>query len=72
VIDAGNAQWPRQSRAVESILHELALERTPRLRLFNKCDLARPRAPEPGALYVSAKTGAGLAALRRALFERFS
>lgn len=71
VLDASNAQWTRESRAVESILHELELDRAPRLRVFNKSDLAIPLGPQPDALYVSAKTGAGLDALRGALVEYF-
>ena len=65
VVDASNPQWPRQRDAVEAILHELDLDRTPRLLVFNKCDLAVPEAAdEASALCVSAKTGAGLDALR--------
>lgn len=70
VLDASNRQWPRQRGAVEAILHELQLERAPRLLVFNKCDLIAPEAVhEAGALFVSAKTGAGLDALRAALLE---
>ncbi|HEY1868238.1 MAG TPA: GTPase HflX [Candidatus Cybelea sp.] len=72
VLDASNPQWPRQSRAVETILHELELDRTPRLRVFNKSDLGVPHRPETDALYVSAKTGAGLDALRAALVNCFA
>jgi GTP-binding protein HflX len=70
VLDAGNPQWPRQRRAVEKILHELELDRTPRLMVFNKCDLASPEPLENGVVNVSAATGAGLAALRAAVLER--
>jgi GTPase len=70
VLDASNQQWPRQARAVEAILHQLELDRTPRLRVFNKADLTAPDAfREGGALYVSAKTGAGLDALRAFLAD---
>ena len=70
VVDASNPQWPRQRDAVDAILHELDLDRTPRLLVFNKCDLAVPEAAdEPSALCVSAKTGAGLDALRRSLID---
>jgi GTPase len=73
VLDASNPLWPRQGRAVEAILHDLQLERTPRLCVFNKCDLAVPDAAEKmGALCVSAATGAGLDALRAALIERIT
>jgi GTPase len=72
VLDAGNPQWPRQQRAVEKILHELELDRAPRLLVFNKCDLASPDPPENGAVKVSAATGAGLAMLRAAVLERLN
>jgi GTPase len=71
ILDASNPQWPRQRRAVEKILHELDLDRTPRLAVFNKCDVAVPEAIDGiGALCVSAATGTGLDALRAALVER--
>ncbi len=71
VLDASNPQWPRQRDAVDAILHELELDRAPRLLVFNKCDLAAPTATvDPGALQVSATTGAGLDSLRAALIER--
>jgi GTP-binding protein HflX len=65
VLDAANADWPRQRVAVGSLLHELELDRTPRIVVFNKCDLVESSGPqEPGALCVSARTGGGLAELR--------
>jgi len=70
VLDAANPQWSRQKRAVETILHELELDRTPRIEVFNKCDLAPSPANGPDSLCVSAATGAGLDALRAALLER--
>jgi GTPase len=73
VVDAGNAQWSRQRRAVEALLHELHLDNTPRLLVFNKSDrLVAEAADEAGATYVSALTGAGLAELRAALIERLA
>jgi len=70
VLDAGNAQWGRQRAAVEAILQELGLDDTPRLIVFNKCDVRVPDlTAEPSALCVSAKTGAGLDALRAALVQ---
>jgi GTP-binding protein HflX len=72
VLDASNPQWARQRDAVDAILHELELDRAPRLLVFNKCDLANPDPPEPGALYVSAATGAGLDTLRAAVGECLS
>ncbi len=71
VLDASNPDWPRQRVAVEALLHELVLDQTPRLVAFNKCDAIETTLPEePGALCVSARTGAGLAELRRAIANR--
>jgi GTPase len=70
VLDASNPQWHRERAAVEAILHELQLDRTPQLRVFNKSDVAAPETSAAmDALYVSARTGAGLDALRAALSD---
>jgi GTPase len=72
VLDAGNEQWPRQRAAVETILHELELDHSNRLLVFNKCDVRTPELTgEPDALCVSARTGAGIDALRAALVRCF-
>ena len=72
VIDASSPRRREHRRAVESILHDLELDREPRLVVYNKSDLPTSEAIEPGALQVSARTGAGLDALRAAVFERLS
>jgi GTP-binding protein HflX len=70
VLDASNPDWPRQRQAVDTILHELELDHTPRLIVFNKCDAAAGELPhERGAIFVSAKTGAGIEELRARLAE---
>jgi GTPase len=72
VLDAGSSDWPRQRLAVEGLLRELDLDRKPRLIVFNKCDTVTGELPppEPGSLFASAVTGAGLDALRAALTQR--
>ncbi|MHB8479543.1 MAG: GTPase HflX [Vulcanimicrobiaceae bacterium] len=71
VLDAGNPDWPRQRLAVERLLQELGIESAPRLLAFNKSDAIVGEPPhEPGAIAVSARTGAGLDALRSAILER--
>ncbi len=73
VLDASNPDWPRQRLAVEGLLHELDLDRKPRLMVFNKCDLVAASVPNGnGSTLVSAVTGVGLDALRGALAERFA
>ncbi len=71
VLDSSNPDWPRQQRAVESLLHELELDARPRLLVFNKIDVvgATPNVSD-GAVAISARTGAGLGALRAAIAER--
>ena len=71
VLDASNAQWLRQRRAVEAILAQLELDGVPALAVFNKCDRAVAEAlGQSGALYVSAKTREGLDSLRAAIHQR--
>ncbi len=71
VLDAANPDWPRQRDAVEAILHDLELDATPRLIVFNKIDAASGEVPHlPGMLAVSARSGAGIDLLRNVLVER--
>ncbi|HUY11971.1 MAG TPA: GTPase HflX [Candidatus Dormibacteraeota bacterium] len=68
VIDASSADAPRQRAAVDAILHELELDGTPRLLVYNKCDARRDEVRiESDAFAVSARSGEGLDALRLAL-----
>ena len=66
VIDGSNPDWEDQARVTEGLIRELAVETTPRLEVFNKCDLSGgelfPRRED--AVSVSALTGEGLDALR--------
>ena len=77
VVDAADPDFRRQMQAVEGVLEELMPEPRPALLVFNKADaLADPdhevalRAEFSGAMVVSARTGAGLVALREALWHR--
>ncbi len=73
VLDASNPDTPRQRAAVDAILHELELDATPRLVVFNKGDAARDDVGMTADAYVvSARTGEGIDALRAALSERAS
>ncbi len=73
VLDASNPDTPRQRAAVDAILHELELDATPRLVVFNKGDAARDDVGMTADAYVvSARTGEGIDALRSALSERAS
>src|SRR5216683_3266789 len=70
VVDGSDAEPEAQIAAVRGVLAEIGAAHVPELVVVNKIDSADPvvlqglRAREPGSLSVSAKTGAGLAALR--------
>ena len=72
VLDASNPDWPRQRASVEEILRELELDAKPVVLAFNKVDACAPDGPAlpPGGIAISARTGAGLEALREAIVAR--
>ena len=68
VVDAGNPDWPRQMRAVNETLVQLDLASKARIVVYNKTDSPHGELPaDQGALLVSAKTGAGIDALKEEL-----
>ncbi len=73
VVDGSDAEPETQIAAVRGVLAEIGAAHVPELVVVNKIDTADPvvlqalRAREPGSLSISAKTGAGLAALRDAI-----
>ncbi|HXN64881.1 MAG TPA: GTPase HflX [Candidatus Acidoferrales bacterium] len=66
VTDAANPQHAEQDQEVEKVLADLGVEKTPRLRVYNKVDLLPPeelaalRLANGSNAYVSAATGDGL------------
>jgi GTPase len=73
VVDGSDPEPQAQIAAVRGVLAEIGAADVPELIVVNKIDAADPvalqalRAQEPGSLSISAKTGAGLAALREAI-----
>ena len=73
VVDGSDPEPEAQIAAVRGVLAEIGAAHVPELVVVNKIDTADPvvlqalRAREPGSISVSAKTGAGLAALRDAI-----
>jgi GTP-binding protein HflX len=76
VVDGSDAEPEAQIAAVRGVLAEIGAGQVRELVVVNKIDSADPadpvalqglRAREPGSLSISAKTGAGLAALRDAI-----
>ena len=67
VVDASSPDRDRQIAAVDALLEELGLEKKPRIVAFNKSDKVAPGPHDRNAIAVSAKTRAGLDALREAI-----
>ena len=69
VIDASSPQWREQAEVVDQLIHELGAEQTPRIEVFNKCDLwtgdIRPHGES--RVSISAKTGEGVPDLLSAI-----
>ena len=72
VSDASSPDMMFQHRVVEDVLRQIGADTQPRIDVMNKCDLWE-RADDlqtallPGALYLSAKTGAGMEELLSAI-----
>ncbi len=77
VVDCADPDMDRQMQAVEKVLEGILTEPRPTTLVFNKIDLLRDpdleaglRAAYPESFLVSARTGAGLAELREALWAQ--
>ncbi|GAB4372849.1 MAG: GTPase HflX [Acidobacteriota bacterium] len=76
VVDLAHPAAREQLEAAERVLDEMGLADAPRLRVYNKIDLAPPllvrrrREIEPEALFVSARTGEGVEDLIEVLADR--
>jgi GTP-binding protein HflX len=76
VVDASHPDPEEQVRAVREVLAEVGADKVPELLVVNKTDAAgedtllRLKRAWPGAIFVSAHSGAGIADLRTAIEER--
>ncbi len=83
VVDAANPHHPEQIAEVQRVLHEIGADQVPQILVFNKVDAIDPsQRPWQAAdwfelegtavrrLFVSSRTGDGLAALRQELASR--
>jgi len=72
VIDASDPNWREQAEVVDHLILELGASETPRLEVFNKCDLVPedilPRGED--MVSISARTGEGLQELLAAIEKR--
>ena len=64
VMDAAAPRLEQRIGDVEAVLEEIGADAIARIDVHNKCDLPQAQPAPPGALAVSAATGAGLDALR--------
>ena len=69
VIDASDPAWREQAEVVDKLILELGVSETPRLEVFNKCDLfpsdILPRGED--MVSISARTGEGVTELLAAI-----
>lgn len=73
VIDASDPAWEMQAEVTENLINELGAGGTPRIRVFNKCDLVDIVPLRAGDVAISARDGKGLDELIgaiRAIVER--
>ena len=72
VIDASDPNWREQAAVVDRLIQELGVGEPPWLEVFNKCDKFVGDILPHGEdmVPISAKTGAGLDALRSAIAKR--
>ena len=64
VIDLSNPNWQDQAKVVDELVVQLGAEKTPCLRVFNKCDVYMGELPRgEGTVCISSKTGEGTAEL---------
>lgn len=64
VIDLSSPDWQERARVVDELIAELGAEKTPCIRVFNKCDKYLGELPRgEGVVCLSAKTGEGTADL---------
>ena len=69
VIDLSNPAWMQQAEVVRRQIHELGLDQTPVIEVFNKADLVDAELMPHGKdmVVISARTGAGIDELMKAI-----
>jgi GTP-binding protein HflX len=76
VIDVSNPHWREQAAAVEEVLAQLDVTKTPAIAVYNKSDLLPARLPEPAtplpghrSVLVSARKETGIDALMQEIMQ---
>ncbi len=71
VIDMHSEEWRSQAEIVDALIAQLGAERTPCIRVYNKCDVSGDLLPqERDAVCISAKTGEGVDTLLQLISEK--
>ena len=70
VIDLSNPEWEAQAEVVDTLIRQLGAEKTPCLRVYNKCDAYLGLLPrDKESVCISARTGEGTDRLLERLRE---
>ena len=70
VIDISNPEWEEQARIVDELIRQLGAEKTPCIRVFNKCDAFFGILPHgEDIVCISARSGEGAAELTKKLSD---
>lgn len=73
VIDLGSPDWEEKVQVVERLITELGAEKSPRINVYNKCDIFFGELPSNrDSVYISAKTGEGTTELLSAIEQILS
>lgn len=73
VIDLSNPEWPEQADTVDALICQLGAEKTPCIRVFNKCDRYLGILPHgENTVCISAATGEGTDLLTDLISEMLS
>ena len=72
VIDASSPHWKQQADVVEKLIVELGAQHTPRIDVYNKCDLCQEDITplDENTVSISARSGQGLEQLRAMIGKR--
>lgn len=70
VIDVSNPDWREQARITQDLITQLDAASTPRIDVYNKCDIAAERPQESeDSVCISAATGEGLSGLGELIYK---
>ncbi len=73
VIDLSSPDWEEQAEVVDTLIIQLGAEKTPCIRVYNKCDICTGELPrDRNGVFVSARTGEGTDTLTAAVRDKLA